>query len=100
MHALFLAILMLAPQDITCPTPPGGLAGPFVRDSDTAVAIFQAVTDPLAGGEDFSGYQVKAEETREGRAWLVFHVTGMRGGGVAMVIDKCTGAISEVQYQR
>jgi len=106
MRTLLLAAALFAPlpaaaQDVTCPRAPGMLAGPFVRDEDIAVAIFNAVADPLAGGEDFTGYQIKAEETRGGRAWRVYHfIPGMRGGGVEMVIDKCTGAISNVHYQQ
>lgn len=100
--ALLAPLPAAAQTDITCPKPAGFLAGPLV-DEAIAREIFAAVTDPFAGGEDFSGYQIEVVEALGGRALDVFHIqpgSPRRGGGMAMRIDRCTGAISRFHYQR
>jgi hypothetical protein len=104
---LLVAAALLAPSpaaaqsDIKCPKPPGYLGGPLI-DEGIAREIFVAVTDPFAGGEDFSGYEIVVRETADKRALDVFHRSPgtRRGGGMSMRIDRCTGAISRLQYQR
>lgn len=105
--ALLLLPALLSVHDIKCaPKQPGFLAGPLVRDEDAARAIFVAVADQFAGGADFSGYRVAVEESPDHRKWIVSHdssrpgVSQRGGGGMSMTIDKCTGTISQVHYQR
>jgi hypothetical protein len=99
--ALLAAAPAAAQSDINCPKPPGYLGGPLI-DEDIARKIFVAVTDPFAGGEDFSSFEIIVKETADRRALDVFHVSpaGRRGGGMSMRIDRCTGAISRLHYRR
>ena len=103
--SLLLALLLAAPQsgDLVCPHRPGVLSDPVIRDEDTARQVFAAVTDQFAGGADWTGIDVRIEGGTGSRVWTLFHANakgGRIGGGMEMTIDRCTGAISKLHYQR
>ncbi|MDF7773798.1 hypothetical protein P1X14_00940 [Sphingomonas sp. AOB5] len=99
--ALIAAPAAFAQTEVACPKTPGMFPGPFVRDPEAAQGIFVAVADQFQGGEDFSGYQIKVEESADHRSYLAYHyMPGVRGGGMAMTIDRCTGRITKLRYQR
>jgi len=100
-----------------CGNEPGFIGGPFVASATTAQRIFEAVAHDLRGPEFMAKYTVNVKE--QAASWAVFQslppapdscelatpdttrcsVTG-GGGGLSMHIDKCTGALSNVHYQR
>jgi hypothetical protein len=94
-----LALLLAAPQsgDLKCPHRTGVLGDPVIRDEDTAREVFAAVTDQFAGGADWTGIEVRIQGGAGDRVWTVSHAPG---SGMAMTIDRCTGAISKLGYQR
>jgi hypothetical protein len=108
--------LLLALQIITvAPTNPGpspvcrhqdGLIDrPVVPTAEVARGIFTAVAKPLQSEKVASQYILYISDA--GTAWAVMQglpdrpgMITMGGGGLTMRIDKCTGAISEMHYQR
>jgi len=86
--------------------------GETVPDAATAIRIAEAVVAKRQSSRQRRSYQFKAEPADA--HWEVyqslrgnfrrlpgggFHVIH-GGGGIAMHIDRCTGAISEMHYQR
>lgn len=102
--SLFAALLLAAPhaQDLKCPHRPTLLNDPVIRDEDAAKQVFSAIADQFMGGEDFSGYRIVIQGDTGDRVWTIYHLNtdGRRKGGMAMTIDRCTGAISKLHYQR
>ena len=112
-----MSILLLALQIITVAPPPSGpppvchhqdglIDGPVVPTAEVARGIFTAVAKPLQSEQAASKYVLTIAD--EGAAWAVYQALPpppagmimMGGGGLTMRIDKCTGAISEMHYQR
>ena len=99
-----------------CGKEPGFLGGPFVASAETAQRIFEAVALGLRGPEFTAKYTINVSE--ETASWAVYQslhpepdgcqnstiencvTVTSGGGGLSMRIDKCTGAISQVHYQR
>jgi len=111
MALLLLAIqtMVMAP-DVSGPAPvcrhqDGMIDRPVVPTAEVARSIFAAVAKPLQSEQTAGGYVLTIAD--EGAAWAVFQalpdrpgMITMGGGGLTMRIDKCTGAISEMHYQR
>ena len=106
---LALQIMVMAP-DVSgpapvCPHQEGLIGRPVVPTAEVARGIFVAVAKPLQSEQAASGYVLTIAD--EGAVWVVFQalpdrpgviITG--GGGLQMRIDKCTGAISRMHYER
>jgi hypothetical protein len=91
--------------DIACPQRAGYIAGPFVSTERAALEIFETVARSLGPAVLRSGYETLVQD--EGDVWVVTQspperagVIAFGGGGLAMAIAKCVGAISKAQYQR
>lgn len=127
--AIFVAInYMTAPSlnqyavragapNVDCGKEAGMVAGPFVKDAATARRIFEAVAEGLRDPAFIAAYGILVNE--EAADWVVFqsrpsapdaceHATSdtagcsvsASAGGLSMRVDKCTGAVSHVHYQR
>ena len=110
------AVRVGAPS-IDCGKEGGMVAGPFVKDAATARRIFEAVAESQRDAEFMAKYRIHVDEGASD--WAVYQslppapdsceistsasarcsVTS-GGGGLSMRIDKCTGAVSRVHYQR
>lgn len=93
-----------------CKKEPGLIAGPFVPDKETALAIFHAVErvkDPYVDKKRLPVVEV----SDEGATWVVWRTHRAKplykrrdgtvvfrnfdgGGGLEVTIDKCSGAMS------
>jgi len=106
---LALQIMVMTPEvsgpPPVCPHQDGLIGRPVVPTAEVARGIFAAVAKPLQSEQAASEYVLTIAD--EGAAWAVYQalpdrpgmiITG--GGGLEMRIDKCTGAISEMHYQR
>lgn len=102
--SLFLALLLAAPQsgDLICPHRPSMLPDPVIRDEDAAKAVFSAIADQFMGGQDWSDSEIRIDGRSGDRRWTIYHIReGKRGGaGMEMTIDRCTGAVSKLNYSR
>lgn len=102
--ALLAAPAAFAQSEVRCPPRADGWPDPVVRDEDAARGIFIAVADQFQGGADYSGIPVTVVESSDHRSWAVYHgdptSSEKLGGGMHMVIDRCTGAITRLRYQR
>jgi hypothetical protein len=124
MHALSPLIVLaalscssaaVAQTNLECPEAAGFIDGPFVVDEQAARRIAEATIESLQSrqsrGTDLSQYELRVQD--EGDHWVVFHSPRRplrkdgddrlwisRGGGYAMHIAKCDGAVSEVHGQR
>lgn len=100
-------------NDVVCPKRSGFLDGPFVWDEDTAKMIAQVIIDGIKKRKPDDKYVL--EVFNDGSHWEVFQsirrideeieedgaITVIAGGGgVAMRIAKCDGAVSEVHFSR
>lgn len=99
-----------------CGKEPGFLGGPLVANAETAQGVFEAVALGLRGPAFMAKYTIHVKE--EATAWGVYQslhpepdgckgstsenciTVTSGGGGLSMRINKCTGAISHVHYQR
>lgn len=92
-----------------CPHSGGYIDGPFVPTAATARRIYLAVLDAVAPdlrsqrhlrvvvedeGDHWSVYSSAPVETESG------HLVMLQGGGLGLEINKCSGAISNVAWQR
>lgn len=120
--AAFLLALMTSAQAATadgtaaaavnfCRHVDGLLDGPHIPDEATARAIAAAIIAQRESRKYADQYDLIVQD--EGPAWLVFQslpdipaptddmvITVMGGGGLAMRIAKCDGAISGLHWQR
>jgi hypothetical protein len=104
----FLLILLALQMPGRKPTPTpvchhidGSIDGPVVPTPDIARAIFSAIAKGRSVRSPMAGYKLATEDN--GASWLVYQMpddTNIRGGGLMMRINKCTGAISEIHYMR
>jgi hypothetical protein len=104
-------------QQAYCPKEPGLLQGPYVPNEIVARQIFHAVAAVFNRTDTEGKYVVRVNEYSD--AWAVYQSlpesndacindpTGNTkctvtsgGGGLAMRINKCNGAISNVHYSR
>lgn len=116
MNRLLLASLLLlctdsvAAAELDCPR----ALGPVVPNAKTAKAIAVAVIAARQSTDHAKKYRlyVESDEERPG-GWIVFQslpfarsgdpnyinvITG--GGGITMRIDRCSGEVSDMYYQR
>ncbi len=104
---------VLTPATSTCAHVDGFLDGPHVADEETARAIANAMIARNGQLEPPAEFRLYVED--DGDHWVAFQgppeflvptsdpdvfITPYGGGGLAMNIAKCDGAISNVHWQR
>lgn len=100
-----------SPAKIVCPHRDGFIDGPVVPSVEAAQGIFAVVSSALAPNRPKDKFMLGIRDA--GDAWVASETLVPRGttrdgaiiavrggGGLTMRIDKCTGAISEMYYQR